>query len=208
MPYISYEVLIGQKYKLAADIYSFGVIMAEMTTGIRPFYEQTRIALRTPNCYIELANTCMHLNLQERPTAETIYNKFSEWHNLVKESNESDEFDKFIRSDEFDEFDKPDEYDNLMNLMNLMNPISRSNMINLMNPMKGTNNSEFMAADRIIPELSITLREHPDIVYASTFINTRDIVQNYKEISSQINIKDEIASASHNFEIPVNTDHT
>ncbi|CAG8534971.1 20820_t:CDS:2 [Gigaspora rosea] len=59
-----------------------------------------------------------------------------------------------------------------------------------------------MAADRIIPELSITLREHPDIVYASRFINTHDIAQYYKEISDQFNIKDEIASASNDFEIP------
>ncbi|CAG8824470.1 8818_t:CDS:2, partial [Gigaspora margarita] len=54
----------------------------------------------------------------------------------------------------------------------------------------------------IIPELSITLREHPDIEYASRFINNHDIAQHYKEISDQYNIKDEIASASNNFEIP------
>ncbi|RIB02723.1 kinase-like domain-containing protein [Gigaspora rosea] len=161
MPYIAPEVLLGQKYSPAADIYSFGVIMAEMTTGIRPFYERSfdtklaieiscgkrpEFALRTPNCYIELAKSCMHFDSQKRPTAETIYNKLSEWHNFVKESDEPDDLDEF---------------------------------------------------------LSITLRKHPDIVYASMFINTHDIAQYYKEISDQFNIKDEIASASNNFEISI-----
>ncbi|CAG8488236.1 8984_t:CDS:2 [Gigaspora rosea] len=54
-----------------------------------------------------------------------------------------------------------------------------------------------MAADRLIPDLSLTLREHPDIVYASRFTNTQDIAQYYKEISDQFNIKDEMVDTDH-----------
>ncbi|RIB02722.1 kinase-like domain-containing protein [Gigaspora rosea] len=218
MPYIAPEVLLGQKYTPAADIYSFGVIMAEMTTGIRPFYERSfdtklaigiscgkrpEFALRTPNCYIELAKSCMHLDSQKRPTAETIYNKLSEWHNFVKESNETYELDEFVESDEYDEpdeFNNPNEYDKSdeVNESNKPDEYDKSDKSNE----KLQIISEFMAADRIIPELSIILREHPDIVYASRFINTHDIAQYYKEISDQFNLKDEIASASNNIEIP------
>ncbi|CAG8770671.1 3764_t:CDS:1, partial [Racocetra persica] len=41
--------------------------------------------------------------------------------------------------------------------------------------------SEFMDADARIPELSITLQEHPDIVYLSKYINTHNITQRYKD---------------------------
>ncbi|RIB22814.1 kinase-like domain-containing protein [Gigaspora rosea] len=96
MSYVAPEVLLDHKYTSAADIYSFGyfgVIMAEMTTGIPLFYgfslnidlalkicKGTRpdFAIETPNCYIELARLCMHSDSQKRPTAKTIHSKLSE----------------------------------------------------------------------------------------------------------------------------------
>ncbi|RIB24838.1 kinase-like domain-containing protein, partial [Gigaspora rosea] len=38
MPYIAPEILLGQPYTQAADIYSLGIIMTELSTGKRPFY--------------------------------------------------------------------------------------------------------------------------------------------------------------------------
>ncbi|CAI2179162.1 19627_t:CDS:2 [Funneliformis geosporum] len=40
LPYIAPEVLNGELYTFASDIYSFGVIMAELSTGILPFYDR------------------------------------------------------------------------------------------------------------------------------------------------------------------------
>jgi len=37
LPYIAPEVLLGKPYTKAADIYSFGIIMWEMTSGIPAF---------------------------------------------------------------------------------------------------------------------------------------------------------------------------
>ncbi|RIB17450.1 hypothetical protein C2G38_2088175, partial [Gigaspora rosea] len=164
-------ILLGQKYKPAADIYSFGVIMAEMTTGIRPFCgrsfdielaleicngKRPVFALETPSCCIELANLCMDSDSQKRPTAEAIRDKLSEWHSLV---NQPDEFNEFDESDELDESNKLDESDES----------DESNKeLQIIN--------EFMVADMRIPELSITLKEHPDI----------DIAQQYKERNNQI----------------------
>ncbi|RIB00599.1 kinase-like domain-containing protein, partial [Gigaspora rosea] len=37
LPYVAPEVLLGQKFTKKADIYGFGVIMSEMSTGQRPF---------------------------------------------------------------------------------------------------------------------------------------------------------------------------
>ncbi len=40
MPYVAPEVLRGGVYTLSSDIYSFGVIMTEVTTGKPPFYNK------------------------------------------------------------------------------------------------------------------------------------------------------------------------
>ncbi|CAG8559274.1 360_t:CDS:2, partial [Racocetra fulgida] len=37
LPYLAPEVLQGEKFTQAADIYSFGIIMIEILTGQRPF---------------------------------------------------------------------------------------------------------------------------------------------------------------------------
>jgi len=40
MPYMSPEVLKGERYTPAADIYSLGMVMHEMITGLPPYAEQ------------------------------------------------------------------------------------------------------------------------------------------------------------------------
>ncbi|CAI2177624.1 14726_t:CDS:2 [Funneliformis geosporum] len=40
IPYMAPEVLQGQKYTTASDIYSFGMIMWEYMTGRRPFWDR------------------------------------------------------------------------------------------------------------------------------------------------------------------------
>ncbi|CAG8759429.1 16557_t:CDS:2, partial [Gigaspora rosea] len=91
----------------------------------------------------------------------------SEWHSLVKESDNSDESDD---SNELDEYDKRNEF----------NESDESNEKSLII-------NEFMAADMKIQELSIILKEHPDIVHASKLINRNDIVQEYKVWNNQHN---------------------
>ncbi|RIB26775.1 kinase-like domain-containing protein [Gigaspora rosea] len=93
MPYVAPEVLSDQKLTKAADIYGFGLIMSEMSTGQRPFDGQefdTKLAVKickglkpeiapgTPDCYIELANRCMNLDPQKRPAARNIFDILKE----------------------------------------------------------------------------------------------------------------------------------
>ena len=40
MPYIAPEVLNGETYTSSSDIYSFGVVMAELSSGKPPFYNK------------------------------------------------------------------------------------------------------------------------------------------------------------------------
>ncbi|RIB27856.1 kinase-like domain-containing protein [Gigaspora rosea] len=99
MPYIAPEVFLGQGSTQAADIYSFGVIMSEMTTGRRPFGDyQYNIDLSmkivnglrpdfapgTPSCYIELAKQCMESDPQNRPSALDINRKLEGWNKSME----------------------------------------------------------------------------------------------------------------------------
>ena len=40
LPYIAPEVLNGEPYTLSSDIYSFGVVMTELSSGKPPFYKK------------------------------------------------------------------------------------------------------------------------------------------------------------------------
>src|SRR4051812_1696459 len=75
LPYIAPEVLDGEQYTSSSDIYSFGVIMVELSSGKPPFYKRKHdasLALKicnglrpefgkgTPNIYKKLAYRCMN----------------------------------------------------------------------------------------------------------------------------------------------------
>ncbi|GBC46790.2 kinase-like domain-containing protein [Rhizophagus irregularis DAOM 181602=DAOM 197198] len=94
LPYIAPEVLNGEPYTLSSDIYSFGVIMAELSSGKPPFYERKHdisLALEicnglrpefgkgTPEIYKKLAYKCMNANSNQRPTASEFLDVFDFW---------------------------------------------------------------------------------------------------------------------------------
>ncbi|RIB12413.1 kinase-like domain-containing protein [Gigaspora rosea] len=120
MPYTAPEILLGEEFTQAADIYSLGIIMTELSTGKRPFYGSPfdyELALKicnglrpgfsekTPKCYIKLANQCMDFNPHSRPSAKDISSKFSKWRMIVMKpwisnSEESDIKRSFISANE------------------------------------------------------------------------------------------------------------
>jgi serine/threonine protein kinase len=102
IPYVAPEVLLGKKYTKASDIYSFGMIMWELMTGRRPFWDKNHetdliieicdgfrppIVTNAPEGYIELMQKCWHSDPNERPNAKYIWDKF--WNELhySEESN-------------------------------------------------------------------------------------------------------------------------
>ncbi|RIB27714.1 kinase-like domain-containing protein [Gigaspora rosea] len=116
MPYVAPEVLSGeQKFTQAADIYGFGVIMVEMTSGQRPFDGckfDTKLATKickkglrpecapgTPQCYIELAKKCMHSEPQKRPRAVDISITIRDWLMNITSSNDNEIKKHFLDAD-------------------------------------------------------------------------------------------------------------
>ena len=94
IPYMAPEVLSKKTYTKKSDIYSFGMIMWEFTTGKKPFHdrphdqylildilkgERPQITEDTPGFYAELMRKCWDRNPKNRPTAEEIWDCLGEY---------------------------------------------------------------------------------------------------------------------------------
>ncbi|RGB30935.1 kinase-like domain-containing protein, partial [Rhizophagus diaphanus] len=87
IPYMAPEIFQGREYTKASDIYSFGMIMWELMTGRRLFWNRNHdtelinvifdglrppIVTNAPNGYIELMKECWHSDPEQRPHATDI----------------------------------------------------------------------------------------------------------------------------------------
>jgi serine/threonine protein kinase len=103
LPYIAPEVLNGEPYTFSSDIYSFGVIMTEISSGKPPFYNRKHdinLALEicnglrpefgkgTPEIYKKLAHRCMNAIPNQRLTATELIKLLDYWGNSCGNINE------------------------------------------------------------------------------------------------------------------------
>ncbi|GES80042.1 kinase-like domain-containing protein [Rhizophagus clarus] len=94
VPFMAPEILRGDPYTPASDIYSFSMIMWEFTSGVQPFKdiahdvglcisickgERPDIIENTPQCYADLMKRCWNENPLERPSAGEIVQIMMEW---------------------------------------------------------------------------------------------------------------------------------
>jgi serine/threonine protein kinase len=88
IPYIAPEIFKGAAFSKKTDIYSFGMIMWELTTGCKPFAnvnhdihlvykilygERPNITEDTPEFYANLMKSCWNPNPKKRPSMAKIY---------------------------------------------------------------------------------------------------------------------------------------
>ncbi|KLL04571.1 MAG: hypothetical protein MRERV_17c006 [Mycoplasmataceae bacterium RV_VA103A] len=112
IPYVAPEVLMGNSYTQAADIYSLGMIMYEIITGIPPFAEQahdTDLALKIirgerpqfpkqvkyPQLLIDLIKQCWEQEPDNRPAAREVSGVVGEW--IDEDGSNLKEDTKFYR---------------------------------------------------------------------------------------------------------------
>jgi hypothetical protein len=94
IPFIAPEILRGEPYTPASDIYNFSMIMWEFTSGIPPFNdrahdlqlalsickgERPEIIENTPQCYIDLMKKCWDDDPSTRPSASEVLNIIKRW---------------------------------------------------------------------------------------------------------------------------------
>ncbi|EXX65352.1 Ypk2p [Rhizophagus irregularis DAOM 197198w] len=91
LPYIAPEILRGRNYYTkAADIYSFGIIVYEVISGLPPYYDvshnnhlaikichglRPRFNIKVPELIVNLIKRCLDADPLNRPTAKEIYEK-------------------------------------------------------------------------------------------------------------------------------------
>ncbi|RIA91165.1 kinase-like domain-containing protein [Glomus cerebriforme] len=100
IPYMAPEIFQGQKYSKASDIYSFGMIMWELMTGRRPFWDRNHdteliieicdgerppIVTNAPEDYIDLMKECWHSDPNKRPIANYVKYKIEE---ILRKNNQ------------------------------------------------------------------------------------------------------------------------
>jgi len=116
MPYVAPEVLKGNKYTQAADIYSFGMIMYFATTGRQSFSDRAHDHLlvldicqgnrpeinepEAPKCYIDLMKRCWDPDPDNRPSANEVHKLINSFYlsylyinnEIQKQFKEAEEF--------------------------------------------------------------------------------------------------------------------
>jgi len=113
LPFVAPEVLRGQPYTLASDIYSFSMIMWELISGVTPFNNEAhdfqlsldickgkrpKIIKNIPQCYINLMKKCWNIDPLKRPTALEIKKIINNWYENIKNKN----FNKELKNDIID----------------------------------------------------------------------------------------------------------
>ncbi|CAI2175436.1 1110_t:CDS:2, partial [Funneliformis geosporum] len=108
LPYIAPEILNKKPYTPASDIYSFGIIMTEISTGRPPFESvphnidlaieisnglRPKVAKGTPKHYVDIVNQCLDADPNNRPSATSLINIINKW--------QKDSSQEFINADKF-----------------------------------------------------------------------------------------------------------
>ncbi|RGB39444.1 kinase-like domain-containing protein [Rhizophagus diaphanus] len=94
IPFMAPEILRGKPYTPASDIYSFSMIMWELTSGVPPFNnrahdlqlslsickgERPEIIENTPQCYVDLMKKCWNEDPLERPSTSEVHVIIGDW---------------------------------------------------------------------------------------------------------------------------------
>ena len=113
LPYVAPEILRGQNYTKASDIYSFGIIMYEVISGLPPYHDvshdeflaikicsglRPRFNIKVPQLIVNLIKKCLDANPLNRPTASELkeilykwwsdFSKLTELQEQIKEADE------------------------------------------------------------------------------------------------------------------------
>ena len=94
IPYIAPEIFKGSAFSKESDVYSFGMIMWEFTTGCKPFADvehdhnliyqiidgrRPEITDDTPECFVNLMKSCWDPDPKKRPSIKKVRSTIGSW---------------------------------------------------------------------------------------------------------------------------------
>jgi serine/threonine protein kinase len=116
VPFIAPEIFGGKKITKASDIYSFGMIMWMLSSGVRPYYDKPhdkqliqeicsglrpKVVSGTPPVFTKLMLQCLDSNPSNRPTSYKICECLEDWVAAICDNpNPSDILDQFDAAEE------------------------------------------------------------------------------------------------------------
>src|SRR6185295_9068674 len=95
LPYMAPEVLCGEEYTKAADVYSFGIIAYELITGFAPYYDvphdkdlarqicdglRPKIPFHTPKLITRMIMRCWDAQVTRRPTFKELKKELNKYY--------------------------------------------------------------------------------------------------------------------------------
>ncbi|POG81336.1 kinase-like domain-containing protein [Rhizophagus irregularis DAOM 181602=DAOM 197198] len=128
LPFIAPEILRGQPYTQASDIYSFSIIMWEFASEILPFNdkahdlqlalsickgERPEIIENTPQCYIDLMKKCWDENPLKRPSSKEVLNIIKNWI-FLPYNKEIEDINEELKSNIMEFINAPIKHNNLI----------------------------------------------------------------------------------------------
>lgn len=120
LPYIAPDVLCNNRYEESSDIFSFGMVMTEISNGTPPYFgiEEKEIlmlilsgsrpscAKGTPQRYVNLANRCVDADPLKRPSPDELRCHFVDWYDIFVKNTEKLTAEELQIKNEFEEADK------------------------------------------------------------------------------------------------------
>jgi serine/threonine protein kinase len=102
LPYVAPEVLRGEEYTQASDIYSFGIIAHEICTGLTPYNDMAheefldikicqglrpKSNYKVPQLILDVIERCWDVNPLNRPGAEELEHLLNELYLKIQQKN-------------------------------------------------------------------------------------------------------------------------
>ncbi|RHZ81577.1 hypothetical protein Glove_117g58 [Diversispora epigaea] len=187
LPYIAPEVLSGEEYTKAADVYSYGIIAYELVTGFPPYLDiphdqdlamkicnglRPKIIFHTPRFITRIIMRCWDARVTHRPTFKELYRELNKYYynyrDYLKEGKNKDS-EIVIQIKKAEEFSAKQESTNKktttnttpLNYQTHPQAIYISRCLNYSNLPKPKNEENF---ERDIEELTKSMSEHSGII--------------------------------------------
>ncbi|RHZ48426.1 hypothetical protein Glove_551g22 [Diversispora epigaea] len=159
LPYIAPEVLTGEEYTKAADVYSFAFVAYEIITGIPLYHDvshdkdlafkicngfRPKIPFYTPKLITQIIMRCWDTRTTFRPTFEKLFKESNKCWNDYRENDRNNNNEITIQIEEAEEFSKRQTTTTtLMNYKTHPQAIYTSRLLNFLNLPKPKNEENF-----------------------------------------------------------------